>query len=97
MSKEDEIREKLWEVRDPEFGRSIMERNLVDDIRVQSDTAHIIFHLTVPFCPDVFALHIGREIRKKAQEVPEIKRVVLTVQQHIKADMLNRTLGSEES
>jgi metal-sulfur cluster biosynthetic enzyme len=96
MSKEEEILEKLKEVKDPEFGHSIIERKLVDQVKVEGDTAKILFHLTVPFCPDVFALFIGREIRRKAKEVDGIKKVEITVQKHAKADKLNEILRKEE-
>ncbi|MCJ7458589.1 MAG: iron-sulfur cluster assembly protein [candidate division Zixibacteria bacterium] len=96
MTKEEEILEKLKEVKDPEFGHSIIERKLIDEVKVEGDTAKILFHLTVPFCPDVFALFIGREIRKKAKEVEGIKKVEIAVQQHTKADKLNEILSKEE-
>ncbi|MDP3025952.1 MAG: iron-sulfur cluster assembly protein [candidate division Zixibacteria bacterium] len=96
MSKEEEILEKLKEVKDPEFGHSIIERKLIDEVKVEGDTAKILFHLTVPFCPDVFALFIGREIRKKAKEVEGIKKVEIAVQKHAKADKLNEILSKEE-
>lgn len=96
MTKEEEILEKLKEVKDPEFGHSIIERKLIDEVQVEGDTAKILFHLTVPFCPDVFALFIGREIRKKVKEVEGIKKAEITVQQHTKAAKLNEILGKEE-
>jgi metal-sulfur cluster biosynthetic enzyme len=95
MTKEEEILEKLKEVKDPEFGHSIIERKLIDEVKVEGDTAKILFHLTVPFCPDVFALFIGREIRKKAKEVEGIKKVEVTIQQHTKSDKLNEILSKE--
>lgn len=96
MSKEEAILEKLKQVKDPEFGRSIMERQLVDEVKVEGEAAEILYHLTVPFCPPVFALHIGREIKKKAKEVAGIKKVKVKVHRHVKADELNEALSKEE-
>ncbi|MDP2960055.1 MAG: iron-sulfur cluster assembly protein [candidate division Zixibacteria bacterium] len=96
MTKEEEILEKLKEVKDPEFGHSIIERKLIDEVKVEGDTARILFHLTVPFCPDVFALFIGREIKKKAKEVEGITKVIITLQNHNKAAQLNEILSKEE-
>lgn len=96
MTKEEEILEKLKEVKDPEFGHSILQRKLIDEVRVEGDRAKILFHLTVPFCPDVFALFIGREIKKKAKEVEGIKRVEVTLQNHNKAAQLTEILQKEE-
>ncbi len=95
MTKEEEVFEKLKEVKDPEFGRSIIERKLIDEVKVEGDTAKILFHLTVPFCPDVFALFIGRDIKKKAGEVEGINKVEVTLQQHNKAAQLNEILKKE--
>jgi metal-sulfur cluster biosynthetic enzyme len=96
MTNEEEILEKLKEVKDPEFGHSIIERKLIDEVKIEGDTARILFHLTVPFCPDVFALYIGREIKKKAKEVEGIKNVEITLQNHVKAAQLNEILSKEE-
>ena len=96
MTKEEEILEKLKEVKDPEFGHSIIERKLIDEVKVEGDTARILFHLTVPFCPDVFALFIGREIKKKVKEVEGINKVEITLQNHVKAAQLNEILSKEE-
>jgi len=90
--KEKEIYERLREVKDPEFGFSIVERDLVDEVKVEGKKAKILFHLTVPFCPPPFALHIGREIKKRASEVSGIEKVEVRVQEHIQADEINKAL-----
>jgi len=92
---EKQIREKLWEVRDPEFGRSIMERELVDAVEIEGDTVRVRYHLTVPFCPKPFALHIGREIREKVSQVPGVQRVEVIVQDHLHTDEINATLAAD--
>ena len=50
------------------------------------------YHLTVPFCPKPFALHIGHEIREKASQVAGVKRVEVTVQDHLQTDEINAEL-----
>lgn len=77
---------------DPEIGFPITEMRLVDEIRVEGKRATILYHLTAPFCPPPFALHIGREIRRKAMEVPGIEEVEVTVQNHVQADRINQIL-----
>jgi len=90
--KNQEIWEQLKEVRDPEFGKSIMERELVDEVIVDGEKAEVRYHLTVPFCPKPFALHIGREIREKALQVKGINEVEVIVQEHLQADEINEQL-----
>ncbi len=94
--KEKEIFEKLKEVTDPEFGQSIVEKNLIDSIRFKDGVAEIIYHLTVPFCPVPFTLYIGRQIRKKAKEVNEVEKVKVKVKDHLQMDVINRVLEKEE-
>jgi len=90
--KEKEIYERLKVVQDPEFGFSIVERGLVDEVKVEGKKAKILFHLTVPFCPPPFALYIGKEIKKRAGEVPGIEQVEVRVQNHINEDQINKAL-----
>jgi len=90
--KEKEIHEKLKQVRDPEFGFSIVEANMIDEINVKGEKARILFHLTMPYCPPPFALQIGREIKKRASEVPGIKEVEVKVQNHVMAEEINKYL-----
>ena len=90
--KEKEIFERLKEVKDPEFGFSIVEANMVDEVKVEGNKAKILFHLTMPFCPLPFALHIGKEIKKRASEVPGIKEVEVRVQKHVSEGEINKAL-----
>jgi len=91
-SKEKEVFERLKEVVDPEFGFSIVDRGLVDEVKIEENIVHVVYHLTVPFCPPIFAVHIGREIRKKAKEVDGIEKV----KDHIQEDAINKTLEKEK-
>lgn len=64
----EKVREKLKEVVDPEFERPIVDRNLIDDVKAEGSTVTVVYHLTVPFCPFVFATHIGRDIRERVKQ-----------------------------
>ena len=90
----EQVWEKLRQVRDPEFGRSIVERELIDSVTIDGGTVHVRYHLTVPFCPLPFALHIGREIRRLVGEVPGVERVQVVVQEHLQTEEINRELAS---
>jgi len=94
--KEKEVLGKLREVVDPEFGFSIADRGLLDEVKVEGKTVRVTYHLTVPFCPPVFAVHIGREIRKKAKEIEGIERVEVKVKDHVQADAINKILEREK-
>ena len=89
---EKRLYERLREVVDPEFGFSIVDRGLIDEIKIEGRKATVIYHLTVPFCPPVFAIYIGREIKKKALDMSEIDEAEVRVQNHVQEDFINKTL-----
>ncbi len=94
--REEEIREKLKDVVDPEIGVSIMEMHLVDEVRIENNKAYITYHLTAPFCPPVFALHIGRNIKKVAMSIEGIDGVDVKLKDHVQAEDINKMLESME-
>ncbi len=86
---------RLREVRDPEFGRSIVERELIDSVEIEGGTVRVLYHLTVPFCPLPFALHIGREIRRLVSQVQGVERVDVRVSEHLQTEAINAELASQ--
>ncbi len=93
---EKKVLEKMKEVVDPEFGFPIVDRGLLDEIKVEGKRVTIKYHLTVPFCPRVFAIFIGKQIKEKAKEVGGIEEVEVICQQHIQAEEINKALREEE-
>ncbi|MBS7609068.1 iron-sulfur cluster assembly protein [Candidatus Bathyarchaeota archaeon] len=91
--KEKEVYERLKEVRDPEFGFSITEAGMIDEVKVEGKVARIAYHLTAPFCPPIFALHIGRQIKRMAKEVQGIEEVHVTVRNHFQSEEINEALS----
>jgi metal-sulfur cluster biosynthetic enzyme len=89
---EKEVWKKLEEVVDPEFGAPIVERKLIDEVKIEESKVLVKYHLTVPFCPLVFAIHIGKEIKRKLKEVQGVKEVEVIVQDHMQSDIINEAL-----
>lgn len=50
-SKEEEIREALREVIDPEIGLNVVELGLIRDLEMEGELTRITMILTTPFCP----------------------------------------------
>ncbi len=92
----EKVREKLKEVVDPEFGRPIVDRNLIDEVRADGGTVTVVYHLTVPFCPFVFATHIGKDIREKVKQVEGVEKVIVQVKDHIQTEEINKMLKEGE-
>jgi len=93
--KEKEILEKMKIVVDPEINCPITDMELLDEIKVEGNKAKVTYHLTAPFCPPVFALYIGRQIKEKAKEVPGISDVKVVLQNHMKAKEITETIERE--
>lgn len=67
QSKEEQVREALRAVIDPEIGMNVIELGLIRELDIQDDKAHIVMILTTPFCP--YAPQIMEQTRRTAQEV----------------------------
>jgi len=90
--KEREVLESLRDVADPELGFPIVEAGLIDEVKVEGDKVSITYHLTAPFCPPPFALHIGKQIKERAQAIEGIKEVEVILKGHIMEDEINKML-----
>jgi metal-sulfur cluster biosynthetic enzyme len=51
MTKEEEIRDALREVIDPEIGLNVVELGLIREVEVGEEKTKITMILTTPFCP----------------------------------------------
>lgn len=89
----DSVMAELAKVIDPEIGVPITEMKLVDRVEVKGDTVEVDYHLSMPFCPPVFATKIGKEIRSRVQALPGVKAVRVTLKNHYMADFINKEIS----
>ncbi len=66
MITEEEIRQALKVVKDPEIGIDIVNLGLVYDVTIQEDKVYVKMTLTSPACP------VGPQILNQAKEVIEL-------------------------
>ena len=64
---EDEVREALRAVVDPEIGLNVIELGLIRRIDIEDDSAHVVMILTTPFCP--YAPQLLEQVRHITQKV----------------------------
>lgn len=72
MAAEQDVREALYDVIDPELGMNIMDLGLVYDVRIaEGNIAEVDFTLTYPGCPlgDVITGDIVAQIQKQTDVV----------------------------
>lgn len=69
---EEQVREALMPVEDPELGISIVELGLVRDIHIGSngERVRVLITLTTPFCPE--APRILEEVRATVAAIPGV-------------------------
>ncbi len=77
IAMEDEIREALRDVIDPEVGIDIVDLGLIKDIVVKDDSAEIDMVLTTHACPLVD--HLTEQVKRRVEGLNGIKRVEVKV------------------
>ncbi|MFB6265877.1 MAG: metal-sulfur cluster assembly factor [Candidatus Nanohaloarchaea archaeon] len=72
MASEEQVREKLEQVIDPELGVNIVDLGLVYEIEAGDGEVHVLMTLTTPGCPlhEVFR----EEVKKNVSELEGIDR-----------------------
>jgi|TARA_B100002003_G_scaffold124804_1_gene115155 metal-sulfur cluster biosynthetic enzyme len=85
---------ELAKVIDPEIGIPITEMKLVDNVEINNDEVTIEYHLTMPFCPPVFALAIGQDIKRQVSAINGITKVTAILSGHQMAEDINKKVNS---
>lgn len=79
MATEEEIREALRPVIDPEIGMSVVDLGMIREVVIDGDRVEIKMVLTAPFCP--LANFLTEQVRQAAEGVPGVKEVKVTLLQ----------------
>lgn len=87
------IMKELEKVIDPEIGVPITEMKLIDSVKISGDRVLIEFHLSMPFCPAVFAMKIASDIKKVISKIKGIKSVEIKLKNHFMADEINKQIN----
>jgi metal-sulfur cluster biosynthetic enzyme len=88
-----QIFDELTKIVDPEIGVSIMELELIDNVKIDSDRVSIDLHLTSPFCPAVFGFKIAQDVRDNVYKIPDICAVKVNVSNHFMAEAINKQVN----
>jgi metal-sulfur cluster biosynthetic enzyme len=88
-----QIFDELTKIVDPEIGVSIMELELIDNVKIDSDRVSIDLHLTSPFCPAVFGFKIAQDVRDNVYKIPDICAVEVNVSNHFMAEAINKQVN----
>jgi metal-sulfur cluster biosynthetic enzyme len=77
MVTDEQIREALRVVEDPEIGISIMELGLVYDTEIEDRSVKVIMTLTTPFCP--VGPMITGQVESVVAALPDVDKVEVDV------------------
>lgn len=77
MPTEEQIREALRPVVDPEIGISVVDLGMIREIEVEGDAVEIKMVLTTPFCP--LAGMITEQVREAAAGVGGVEEAQVTL------------------
>ena len=77
MATEEEIREAVRPVTDPEIGISVVDLGMIREVAIKDDNVEIGMVLTTPFCP--LAKLLTEQVRQAAAAVPGVKEVHVTL------------------
>jgi len=83
----------LDNVLDPEIGIPITTMKLIDKITIERDKVTVEFHLTMPWCPGIFATQIAKDIKKVVSEIEGVKSVQVKLKDHYMDDQINREVN----
>lgn len=89
----DTIMKELEKVIDPEIGVPVTKMGLIDKIDIKDNKIEVDFHLTMPFCPNAFALQIAQEIKKVVSLMEGVDKVKVTLKDHVRAEDINNEVN----
>jgi metal-sulfur cluster biosynthetic enzyme len=90
---EEQVREALGQVMDPETRLSVMRMDLIHDLRVTQDGAvSLVFRPSSPTCPMAYSL--ANAIKKKVAVVKRVSSIRIRVENFERASHLENLLNS---
>lgn len=85
---------ELAKVIDPEIGIPITEMKLIDNIEIKNNEVIIEYHLTMPFCPPVFALAIGHDIKNRVSNMKGVTKASAILSRHQMEEEINKKVNN---
>jgi metal-sulfur cluster biosynthetic enzyme len=91
------IRIAAGSVPDPEIRKTMGELGMIDEVLVEEGGRAIVrYHLTSPLCPSPFAISIGKEMRRRVEQVSGVTRCVVELRDHFIAKDIAAKVNEEE-
>jgi metal-sulfur cluster biosynthetic enzyme len=92
---EDEVREAVGQVVDPETGMTFAEMKLIADVKEnEPGIVEVDFIPSSPFCPIAFKLAI--DVKNAALKVAGVKKVLVYCRGHMMEQQINEMVNKEQ-
>ncbi|MCS7113038.1 MAG: iron-sulfur cluster assembly protein [Nitrososphaerota archaeon] len=93
LSEEEKVvYDALRDILDPEFGFSIVDAGFIDEVKVEDGRVKVVYHLSAPFCPSIFALQIGLNIKYKLHSIPFVRESEVVLIDHWQSEEINKAI-----
>lgn len=94
----DAVREAAGSVPDPEIRLTLGDLNLIDEVEADPDGNVLVrYHLTSPLCPSPFAIDIGKEVRRRVEQVPGVSRCRVDIRDHFIAVDISKQVNDGDT
>jgi metal-sulfur cluster biosynthetic enzyme len=91
---EDQIKQALSEVIDPETGLNILRMDLIYNLTVTEEgEVSLVFRPSSPVCPMAYSL--ANSIKKKIESVKDVRSIQIAVENFRNADHLERLVNQQ--
>ncbi|MEJ6761057.1 MAG: iron-sulfur cluster assembly protein [Candidatus Planktophila sp.] len=96
MNLEEVIRTAAGSVPDPEIRKTMGELGLIDEVEMgEGGNVIIRYHLTSPLCPSPFAISIGKEMRRRVEQIEGVNRCTVELRDHFIAKDIASKVNEE--
>ena len=93
----EDIRTAAGSVPDPEIRKTMGQLNLIDEVELRDGGNAIVrYHLTSPLCPSPFAISIGKEMRRRVEQIPGVTRCSVEIRDHFIATDIAAKVNAED-
>jgi len=92
---EDEVREAVEKVVDPETGLTFGEMKMITNVKEEElGVVHVDFIPSSPFCPIAFKL--AMDVKNAAMKVAGVKKVLVHCRGHMMEQQINEMVNKEQ-
>jgi len=75
----DKILKEILNIKDPESGQTLQERNLLDYLHVNEESITVVYHPANKFSPVPTCVYIGRKIKELIRKICNEKKIKITI------------------